>query len=198
MHLHRTPERANSTSSFFGNLFFLSRANADIIIPGVHIPHWADPCFEKDFFKRMNCSSSQTPSIVSILLFFIFPNVKRQEQKGLSSTNIVQEPQSPALQPTFVPLIFWFSLKNSLNLKLNFSIEETPRSSSGKLPTPLPVHLRAATSLARPRKGRSRPLRKSTSSALLCVELLALHSSFNLRLANYNPTIGQAKSKTAA
>ena len=63
--------------------------------------------------------------MVSIFLFLIFPKVKRQEQKGLSSIKIVQEPQSPALQPTFVPLIFWLSLKNSLSLTFKFSIDET-------------------------------------------------------------------------
>ena len=54
--------------------------------------------------------------IILVAIIWTFASVIKQEQHALLSIKTVQEPQSPALQPTLVPFKFSSSLRNSLNL----------------------------------------------------------------------------------
>ena len=99
----------------FGAGFFLISDEADINNPGVQIPHCAAPCFKKDFCK-LAVPLLLSPSIVSIFFPLTLAIAIRQEHIASLSIIIVQEPQSPALHPIFVPFKPKFSLKTLLSL----------------------------------------------------------------------------------
>src|SRR5262249_47586672 len=78
---------------------------ADTIIPGVQNPHWAAPCCRNEFFSRANHGlNSQSPSTVITSRPSTCPAAIRQEQTGCPSSRTVHAPQSPASQPTLVPV----------------------------------------------------------------------------------------------
>jgi hypothetical protein len=82
-----------------------SSAVADTSIPGVQAPHCAAPWTRKEVCKRL-CMGDRLarPSTVVTSHPATCPAATRQAHTGSPSSNTVQAPQSPASQPTFVPV----------------------------------------------------------------------------------------------
>ena len=74
-------------------------------MPGVQMPHWAAPWARKDFCRPPSVPSAPArPSTVSTVRPPTWPIATRQAQTCRPSSRTVQAPQSPASQPTLVPV----------------------------------------------------------------------------------------------
>src|SRR5690348_343017 len=100
-----TPPTASMTSCSDGDEFLSSSAVADTSIPGVQAPHCAAPWTRKEVCKRL-CMGDRLarPSTVVTSHPATWPAATRQAHTGSPSSSTVQAPQSPASQPTFVPV----------------------------------------------------------------------------------------------
>src|ERR1700730_9166230 len=93
------------TSLSLGAASRSSSAVADTSMPGVHAPHWAAPWRTNDFcFTTWSGARAESPPTVVTSRPSICPAAIRQAQTGSPSTRTVQAPQSPASQPTLVPV----------------------------------------------------------------------------------------------
>jgi hypothetical protein len=88
---------------------------AAISMPGVQTPHWAAPCAWKARCSAVNAPPAAKPSTVVIDAPSHCPIANRHEQASTPSRWIVQAPQSPALQPTLVPVSPNVSRRTSLS-----------------------------------------------------------------------------------
>ena len=91
------PESPSVISWRVGSGFFRTKAAAFMTMPGVQKPHWTPPFTTKPSAKAA-CSAGLRPSTVVRLLpstSFIF---MRQLRRGLPSTRMVQQPQTPSLE----------------------------------------------------------------------------------------------------
>src|SRR6478752_3398505 len=100
-----TPPTASMTSCSEGDEFLSRSAVAETSIPGVQAPHCAAPWTRKDVCRRL-CMGDRLarPSTVVTSHPATWPAATRQAHTGSPSSNTVQAPQSPASQPTFVPV----------------------------------------------------------------------------------------------
>ncbi len=73
-------------------------------IPGVQIPHCAPPHRTNAAWTGASSPSAQAPRPSRRLAHRPGPTATRQEQTASPSSRTVQAPQSPASQPTFVPV----------------------------------------------------------------------------------------------
>src|SRR3989442_13771879 len=93
------------TSLSLGEPLRSSKAVAETSMPVVHIPHWAAARRREDPCRRPNKGGGrESPSTVVTSCPSTCAIATRQAQTGSPSTKTVQAPQSPASQPTLVPV----------------------------------------------------------------------------------------------
>ena len=129
VHRQRTPPNASITSLSDGFAFFSRSAVAETSIPGVQAPHCAAPCRRNASCKRSKMGGREgKPSIVVMALPSTWPKATRHEQTGTPSIRTVQAPQSPASQPTFVPVKPSCSRRTRESRCVGGALTETARS----------------------------------------------------------------------
>src|SRR5258708_7851930 len=98
-------------------------------IPGVHMPHWAAPWRRKAFCRRSKIGARVgRPSTVVMAWPSTWATATRQEQTGSPSIRTVHAPQSPASQPTLVPVRPRFSRSTRERRCSGLVMTETSRS----------------------------------------------------------------------
>ena len=104
---------------------WLNRSAAAISMPGVQIPHWAAPWrWNESWRAASRPPASTSPSTVMTSRPATCPTGVMQEHTCRPSSNTVQAPQSPASQPTLVPV----SARSSRSTWTSLRIGSTPTS----------------------------------------------------------------------
>jgi hypothetical protein len=133
-----TPPKPSITSASDGEALRSSNAVAETSMPGVQAPHCAAPCRRNDSCRRAKIGGRDfNPSTVVMARPSIWPTATRHAQTGSPSNRTVHAPQSPASQPTFVPVNPRCSRKTRERRCAGGAAIETSRSFTTNLTTHL-------------------------------------------------------------
>ncbi len=109
-----------------------SRSSAAISMPGVQMPHWAAPWARNACCSALMPAPFVRPSTVTTARPCACAAATMQAQTWRPSSRTVQAPQSPALQPTLVPVSPRSSRSTSASRRTGSTWTSTRRPLSGE------------------------------------------------------------------